>query len=102
MAREIVTDLLPDLVVVLLVPAPELGVYRVVAERDGVVGGTLEDGEVIRLLGDLRGDLDAGSTRADDPDLLAEEVDALVGPLGGVVPIAGKVLHAGNVRQVRR
>ncbi len=49
-----------------------------VAERDGVVGGKLEEGEVIRPLGDLRGDLDAGSTRADEPNPLVGEVDALV------------------------
>src|SRR5918994_5687362 len=73
-----------------------------VAEREGVVGGALEDGEVVRLLGDLLGDLDAGRAGADGPDPLAGEVDALVGPLGGVVPIASKVLQAGDVRHVRR
>src|SRR5919112_2826176 len=73
-----------------------------VAKRDGVVGGTLEDGEVIRLLGDLRGDLDAGRAGADDSDPLAGELDALVGPLGGVIPVAGEGLYAGYVRHVRR
>src|ERR671920_993125 len=73
-----------------------------VAEREGVVGGALEDGEVIRLLSDLRGDLDAGRSGADGPDPLAGEVDAFVGPLGGVVPLASKVLQAGDVWDVRR
>ena len=63
-----------------------------VAERDRVVGGTLEDGEVVRLLGVFRGDLDASRPGADESDPLAGEIDALVGPLGGVMPIAGEIL----------
>src|SRR5215210_2101629 len=73
-----------------------------VAEREGVVGGALEDGEVFDLLGELRGDLNAGRARADDPDPLAGEVHTLFGPLGRVVPLAVERLHAGDVRYVSR
>src|ERR671921_1998898 len=72
-----------------------------VAEREGVVGGALEDGEVLRLLGELRGDLDAGRAGTDEPDALAGEVDALVGPLGSVIPVALEVFQARDVRHVR-
>jgi hypothetical protein len=75
-AREVVADPLPYLVVVLLVPPLVLGVERMVAERERIVGGALEDGEVIRLPGELRGDLYAGRAGTDEPDALAGEVDA--------------------------
>jgi hypothetical protein len=73
-----------------------------VSEWDGVVGGALEHGEVVGLLDDLRGDLDAGRAGADEPDPLAREVDALFGPLGRVVPLAGEGFHPRDVRHVRR
>src|SRR5918994_6808796 len=39
---------------------------------------------MIRLLGQLRGDPDAGRAGADEPNPLAREVDALVGPLAAL------------------
>jgi hypothetical protein len=60
----------------------------------------LEDRQVIGLPGQLRDQLDPRRTGPDDADALAGEVDVLLRPPGGVVPVAGEVLEAREVRAV--
>ncbi len=77
-------------------------IERPVLRRHRVVGGALEDVEVRRLARDLRDRLDRGRARADHPDPQAAEVDALVRPLGGVVPAAAERLKPGDVGPLHR
>ena len=60
-------------------------VERLVPRRHGEGGGALEHRELGGLLGDDRDRLDGRRARADHADALPGEVDALVGPLAGVV-----------------
>ena len=71
-----------------------------VPERHAVVGGALEDGEVADIFGDLGDDLDGGGTGADDADLLADHIDAFLGPAVGVgrdALVALQSLEVGDV-----
>ena len=62
----------------------------------------LEDVQVLRLLGDLRDQLDAGRARADDAHAPAGELDALLRPARAVVPLALEVVEALERRPVHR
>ena len=64
----------------------------------GVLRRALEDREVAGLLGDHRDRLHAARPGADDADPLAGEVDAVVGPRTGVVPVALERVEARDVR----
>ena len=92
----------PDLRVVVLDLPVEVGVHRVVAAGDVVVGRALEDGDVRGLLRDLGDQLHAGGPGADDGDALAGEVHALVRPQPGVEPVAPEAVAARELGQVRR
>ena len=63
-----------------------LGVHGPVGGREAVVGGALEDVQMVGSFGQHRNGLDAGRSGADDADHLAFQVDALPRPAGGVVP----------------
>ena len=88
-----------------------LGVARLafradrVGERRGVagkaeLGGALEDVEVLRLLGDGGGRLNAGGARAQHRDPLAGQRDPFGRPPTGVVQLALENLDARDIRQV--
>ena len=53
-------------------------------------------------LGDHRDCLNAGRAGPDLADPFAAEVDALMGPAAGVVPIAGKIVTARDIRHIGR
>src|SRR4028119_1038904 len=67
-----------------------------VAAGDVVVRGALEDIGVCCLLGDLRDGLHRRRPGPDDGDPLPREVDTLVRPDAGVVPLAAEALPAGE------
>ena len=66
------------------------------------VGGALEDVQVLRLPGQLRDQLDPGRAGADDADALAGELDPVLGPARGVVPLALELVEALERRAVHR
>ena len=70
---------------------------RFVAGRNAVIGGALEDVELPRLLGDDRDRLDAGRSGADHGYALTGEVDGFLGPVRGVVDLAGEGRQAPEV-----
>ena len=88
--------------VAVLPRALDLGVHRGVGVRHAEVGRALEDVRVRRLARDLRDELDAGRAGPDHPDALAGDVDALVRPARGVVPLALEALQALDLRHLRR
>ena len=90
----------PDLVVTGLQLGELLGRHRPVVGGDGVVGCALEHVQVLGLLGDDRDRLDAGRPGADHPHHLAGEVHLVVGPLAGVVAVAGERVPPRDVRPV--
>ncbi len=61
---------------------------------------TLENGQVLRLFGDLRDRLDGGRTGADDADALAGEVYRRVRPSRRVIGRAPEIVPARNGRQL--
>ena len=61
-------------------------IERPVVRRHRVVRRALEDVQALRLARDLRHRLDRRRPGADEPDPQAGEVDAVMGPLGGLVP----------------
>ena len=75
---------------------------RTVVERRAPVRPALEHGEVADLVGDLTDDLDGGGAGADDGDLLAREIDRLVGPIKGMERAALEGIHAFEARRRRR
>ena len=85
-----------------LVLALALGLHRPVARRQAEIGGALEDGEVLGLLGDDRDHLHARRAGADHADPQPGEVDALMRPQAGVVPLALEVVDALEVGHARR
>ena len=87
--------------VVVLPRALVVVVHRLVARRHAEVRRSLEDVEMLGLLGDPRNGLDAGRTGADHADPLAGEVNAFVRPCPGVIGVAAKRLHVGEVRRAR-
>jgi hypothetical protein len=92
----------PDFAGMLFNVLPEFQGQRRVARRHRVVRGPLENGQMLCRRGDDRRRLDTGRARADHADPLAGEVDAVMRPLTGVVPIAHEVLAPGEIRHVRR
>ena len=87
---------------VVLHPLLELRAQRMVLRGHRVVRGALEHGQVRGRLGDHRRRLDACGPGAHHAHSLAGKVHALVWPLPGVVPLAGELIEARNVRNVRR
>ena len=79
-----------------------LGLHRPVARRQAEVGGALEDRQVLGLAGDDRDHLHARRAGADHADAQAAEVDTLMRPQAGVVPLALEVLQALEVGHARR
>ena len=73
---------------------------RAIPSRERVLRRALEHRDVRRLLSDLGDRLDARRSRADHADSLAGERHGRVGPLPGVVALAGEVVDAGVVRRV--
>ena len=71
------------------------------ARREAVVRRALEDGEVIGLRGDRRCGLDAARARADQPDALPGEVDAIARPRCGEVDVTVEAVEPGDVRRDR-
>ena len=88
--------------VVRLVPLLALGLHRPIARRQAEVGGALEDGQVFGLAGDDRNHLHARRAGADHADAQAAEVDTLMRPQAGVVPLALEVFQALEVGHARR
>ena len=68
---------------------------------DAEVRCALEHGELRGLFRDLRYGLNRRGTGADDPDPHAREVDALVGPLTGVIRGAAEDLSAVEAGSLR-
>ena len=92
-------DLFPDLAVVLLDGCNVLRRDSGVADRDAVLRGALEDGEVSDLGCDGGDDLQAGGAGADDADALAGQVHAF-GPGAGVVDLALERVDARDIGDV--
>src|SRR5215472_2312376 len=67
-----------------------------IVQRCGPVRATLEDGKLLRLLGDLRDCLDGSGPGADDTDTLASEVHRCVWPTCRVIRRATEALHASD------
>src|SRR5207253_554097 len=91
-----------DLGVVALDLVHLLGCEGVVPGGDAVVGRALEHEQLAGLLGDDRRGLDAGGARADQPDALARDIDALLRPRAGVVPFPLERVEAGDLWHVGR
>ena len=70
--------------------------------RHRVVGGALEDGEVLGLLGDHGDGLDRRRAGADHAHRLAGEVDSLMRPVAGVIGRPLELLEARDLRRVGR
>ena len=83
----------PDFGGIVADPVLELVGQRNVASWHTVVRGALEDGQVGGGFRDHRDGLDAGGAGADNSDALAAEIDAVMRPLPGVIPVPGKVLQ---------
>src|SRR5207247_5850098 len=71
-----------------LVALLALGLHRAVARREAEIGGALEDMQVPGLAGDDRDHLHARRAGADHADPEPAEIDALMRPQAGVVPLA--------------
>ena len=67
-------DALDDAVIVPLAGSDPFRVNFAIARRHGVIGGTLEHGELLGLLRNFRNRLDGAGAGADDGDPLAGEV----------------------------
>ena len=76
-------------------------IQRRIACRQAEVGSALEDVEMLGLLGHVRDHLHTGRARPDDTDPQASEIDALLRPKAGVVPLALKILEAFELRHLR-
>src|SRR6516162_7335079 len=90
----------PDVVVIV---ARELDVRKChggVARRDAVVCGALENGQMLRLLGDDGRCLDAGRAGPNLADPLTREIDAFMRPSASVVPLALEGLQAFEFRYI--
>ena len=91
----------PDVVVIVACKLDVCKRHWGVARRDAVVCGALENGQMLRLLGDNGCCLDAGRAGPNLADSLAREIDAFMRPSAGVVPPAPEVLQALEFRHVR-
>jgi len=76
------------------------GVEGPLSHGEGEVGSALEDGQGGGFFGGFLGDLHAGGAGADDGDTFAFDVDAFVGPEGGVVHHAFEGVDAFPVWEV--
>jgi hypothetical protein len=65
-------------------------------QRRGPVRAPLEDGELLRLLGDLGDGLNGGRSGADDADAFASEVHRRVRPARRVIGGAEEAIPPGN------
>ena len=72
-------------------------IHRAVLGRNRVLRSALEDRQMLGFTRDHRNRLDAAGTRADHCDSLAFELNALVRPGAGVVPLALKRVESGNL-----
>ena len=72
----------------------ELTVGAAVPGGDSELGRSLEDGEAFGLLGNDGDGLNAAGAGADDRHAFSREVDGVVGPSAGVVPVALERLQA--------
>ena len=72
-------------------------VQRPIAGRQTVGRRALEDGQLRGLLGDQRNRLDGRRAGADHCHALAAEIDALMGPVSGVIGVARETRRARNV-----
>src|SRR4030095_11159645 len=84
----------PDVAVAAFDVATGGVVELMVPGRYDVVRGALEYGEVGRLLSNDRDRLHCGGAGSDDPDALAREVDPLLRPATGEVPVALERIEA--------
>ncbi len=100
MAAAISLARFPDLGVVGLDLRQKLLIDGVVARRHHVLGRTLEDRQVSGFLGDDGDRLHAARACADHADAFAFEVNPIVGPAAGVVPLTRKALETRNIRDL--
>ena len=77
-----------------------VGVDGGVAQRTAVVGGALEDSQMLGFLGDVWDELHSRGAGADHADALAGEIDLLVRPARGVKGLPLEALDARNVRHM--